>query len=97
MEVLQVGLTQLSGSDEGFGAEMWRPPTPPTTHALRLQQLLEISGDQWDPRDMDVLRQQVMFGIPVVLKRLSTFHALDLLGLFLCLLLLPRIIFFNLT
>lgn len=61
--LLQVGLAQLSGSDEGFGAEMWRPPTPPTTHALRLQQLLEISGDQWDPRDMDVLRQQVIIGI----------------------------------
>ncbi|XP_054280319.1 uncharacterized protein LOC128998281 isoform X2 [Macrosteles quadrilineatus] len=51
--------SQLSGSDEGLGGEMWRPPTPPTTHALRLQQLLEMSGDQWDPRDMDVLRQQV--------------------------------------
>lgn len=63
LTLLQVGLAQLSGSDEGFGAEMWRPPTPPTTHALRLQQLLEISGDQWDPRDMDVLRQQVMIGI----------------------------------
>lgn len=61
--LLQVGLAQLSGSDEGFGAEMWRPPTPPTTHALRLQQLLEISGDQWDPRDMDLLRQQVIIGI----------------------------------
>lgn len=57
--LLQLGAGQLSGSDEGFGAEMWRPPTPPTTHAIRLQQLLEMSGDQWDPRDMDVLRQQV--------------------------------------
>ncbi|XP_046684117.1 uncharacterized protein LOC124369951 isoform X3 [Homalodisca vitripennis] len=51
--------SQLSGSVEGLGGEMWRPPTPPTTHALRLQQLLEMSGDQWDPKDMDILRQQV--------------------------------------
>lgn len=48
------------GSDEGLGGDSWpRPPTPPTSHALRLQQLLETSGEQWDPKDMDNLRAQV--------------------------------------
>ncbi|XP_075232079.1 uncharacterized protein LOC142330581 isoform X2 [Lycorma delicatula] len=51
-------------SDEGVGAEWWgdipRPPTPPTTHALRLQHLLEMSGsDHWDQPDVDALRAQV--------------------------------------
>ncbi|RZF48900.1 hypothetical protein LSTR_LSTR003280 [Laodelphax striatellus] len=51
-------------SDEGVGVEWWgdmpRPPTPPTTHALRLQQLLEMSGsDHWDRQDVDNLRAQV--------------------------------------
>uniref|UniRef100_A0A1B6D1K6 SH3 domain-containing protein n=1 Tax=Clastoptera arizonana TaxID=38151 RepID=A0A1B6D1K6_9HEMI len=48
------------GSDEGLGGEIWpRPPTPPGSHALRLQELLEMSGEQWDPKDMDNLRAQV--------------------------------------
>lgn len=48
------------GSDEGLGGDSWpRPPTPPTSHALRLQQLLETSGEQWDPKEMDNLRAQV--------------------------------------
>ncbi|XP_039289905.1 uncharacterized protein LOC111050470 isoform X3 [Nilaparvata lugens] len=51
-------------SDEGVGVEWWgdspRPPTPPTTHALRLQHLLEMSGsDHWDRHDVDNLRAQV--------------------------------------
>ncbi|KAL1132844.1 hypothetical protein AAG570_010796 [Ranatra chinensis] len=37
-----------------------RPNSPPFTHALRLDQLIELSGsDQWQPEDIQSLRDQV--------------------------------------
>ncbi|KAF6208542.1 hypothetical protein GE061_017000 [Apolygus lucorum] len=63
--------------------EMWddwwkdtrqRPNSPPSTHAQRLDQLIELSGhDQWQPHDINTLRDQVSKFLSEVGKKCLNF------------------------
>ncbi|BES87436.1 RUN and SH3 domain containing 2 [Nesidiocoris tenuis] len=69
--------------DPSMEKEMWddwwkdtkqRPNSPPSTHAHRLDQLIELSGhDQWMPQDIDTLRDQVSKFLSEVGKKCVSF------------------------